>query len=122
MALAQAEFTYNSSVHHTTEKAPFAIVYTQVPRQAVDLIKLPGGHGVSAVVKNMAEDWQSMTEEIKGRIEKRNAKYKAAADKHGRKQLFAVGDQVMVFLRPEWFPVGQYNKMQPKKHWPYKIV
>ena len=44
LALAQAEFPYNSSVNCTTGKAPFTIVYTQVPRQVVDLIKLSGGH------------------------------------------------------------------------------
>ena len=41
-----------------------------MPRQAVDLIKLPGGHGVSIAAKNMTEDWQAMTEEVKKRIEK----------------------------------------------------
>ena len=70
-----------------------------MPRQAVDLVKLLGGHGVSVAAKNMAENWQAMTEEVKQRIEKSNAKYKAATNKHRRNQLFAVGDQVMVFLR-----------------------
>ena len=96
MALSQAEFAYNNSIYRTTGKAPFAIVYTKTPRQVVDLVKLPGGHGVS-VVANMVENWQSMTEEVKEKIEKSNAK--AAANKHRRKQLFAVGNQVMVFLR-----------------------
>ena len=112
MALAQVEFAYNSLVQRTTGKAPFAIIYTQMPRQAVDLVKLPGGHRVSVPMKNMVENWQAMTEEVKERIEKSNATYKTAADKHRKKQLFAVGDQVMVFLRREWFPVGKYNKLQ----------
>ena len=93
-----------------------------MPRQALDLIKLPGGHGVSVAMKNMAEDWQAMIEEVKERIKNSNAKYKAAADKQQRKQLFAVGDQVMVFLRRERFPLGQYNKLQSKKCRPYQIV
>ena len=55
LALAQAEFAYNSSVHRTTRKAPFVIVYTKTPRQVVDLVKLTRGHGVSVVAKNMAK-------------------------------------------------------------------
>ena len=70
----------------------------------------------------MAESWQAMTKEVKERIEKSNVKYKATADKHRRKQLFVVGDQVMVFLRWERFPMCQYNKLQSKKYGPYQIV
>ena len=51
----------------------------------------------------MAENWQSMTKEVREKIEKSNAKYKAATDKHKRKQLFTVGDQVMVFLHGRGF-------------------
>ena len=56
LALSQAEFAYNSSVHRTTGKAPFAIVYTKIPRQTVDLVKLPRRQGVNVVVKNMVEN------------------------------------------------------------------
>ena len=103
-------------------KAPFAIVYTKIPRQAVDLVKLQRGHGVSVIVKNVAENWQSMIQEVKKKFEKSNAKYKAAVDKHRRKQLFVVGDQVIVSLLRERFPVGTYSKLKSKKYGPYQIV
>ena len=52
-----SKFAYNSSVHRTTGKAPVAIIYMKILRQAVDLVKLPGGHGVSVAAKNMAKNW-----------------------------------------------------------------
>ena len=36
--------------------------------------------------------------EVKQKLEEANQKYKAAADKHMRKQVFAIGDQVMFFF------------------------
>ena len=82
--MAQAEFVHNTVILRTTEKAQFAVVYTKAPRQALDLIKLPRGYGASVAAKNMAEQWQSMKEEVKQKIERSNAKYKAATDKHRR--------------------------------------
>ena len=68
MALAQAEFMHNSAVHWTIGKAPFGIMYTKALRQALDLIKLLGGHGASVATKNIVEQWQTMTEEVKQKI------------------------------------------------------
>ncbi|GKB98266.1 reverse mRNAase [Tanacetum coccineum] len=95
VALAQAEFAYNSV--------------------------LPKGRRSNIAARNMAEDWKMVTEDVKKKIDDSNARYKAAADKHRREKTFNVGDQVMVFLRRDRFPVGKYSKLQPKKYGPYRI-
>ena len=102
--------------------ANFSVVYTSVPLHVVDLVKLPRAHGVSIAAENMAKDVQAVREEVKVRIEATNAKNKAAADKHRRVKVFKEGDDVMVFLRKERFPIGTYNKLQPKKYGPFKVL
>jgi len=115
--LPQAEFAYNSVVHSATGKTPFAMIYVTPPRDTVDLVRLPkGGPGFTMAAENMATQGQTVQEEVRQRLEATNAKYKAAADRHRRRQVFKEGDSVMVFLRKERFPVGTYNKLKPKKY------
>jgi hypothetical protein len=86
-------------------KSPFAVVYTCVPQHVVDLVKLLKSRGISEATIKMAKDIQMVREEIKAKLEKTNAKYKAAANKHRRVKVFKEGDSVMIFLRKERFPI-----------------
>ncbi|GKB57416.1 RNA-directed DNA polymerase [Tanacetum coccineum] len=99
VSLAQAEFAYNSVVHSSTGFSPFEVMYKTSPRHVVDLVDLPGKKNIQA--NRMVEEVQATHEVVRANITEAKAKYKFAADKHRRKKLFQVGDEVMVFLRKE---------------------
>ncbi|KAK4855310.1 hypothetical protein QYF36_005902 [Acer negundo] len=122
VALAQPEFAYNNAIHTATGKSHFALVYRQPPKHALDLERLPKVTGMSVAAETMAEQIRDVQAEVKARLEEKNVKYKVTADVKRRKKLFTEGDQVMVFLRKERFPVGSYNKLKPRKYGPYKVI
>nr|GEU44494.1 putative mitochondrial protein [Tanacetum cinerariifolium] len=60
VSLAQAEFTYNSTVHSSTRFSPFEVVYKTSPRHVVDLVDLPGKKNGQA--NRMVEEVQATHE------------------------------------------------------------
>ncbi|KAF2320851.1 hypothetical protein GH714_031282 [Hevea brasiliensis] len=74
------------------------VAYTKVSQHALDLVKLPKEDDKSVAAKHMAEQVVEVHKEVKLKREEANKKYKEAADKHKRKQVFEVGDKVTVFL------------------------
>uniref|UniRef100_A0A6N2KHU6 RNA-directed DNA polymerase n=1 Tax=Salix viminalis TaxID=40686 RepID=A0A6N2KHU6_SALVM len=122
VSLAQAEFAYNNAIHTATGRSPFSLVYLKSPKHALDLARLPKMTSSSVAAENLAEHARSVQAEVKARFEEKNAKYKAATDVKRREKLFAEGDEVMVFLRKERFPLVTYNKLKPRKYGPYNII
>ncbi|GJR51811.1 transposon ty3-G gag-pol polyprotein [Tanacetum coccineum] len=120
--LAPAEFAFNNMVNRSTGKTPFQVVYQCPQKQTLDLIQLPALPGHSIAAQNMAERIEVVQAEVKQKLEYSNAKYKVQSDKHRRIKTFSVGDQVMVHLRKEGFPVGTYNKLKMRKIGPCKVL
>nr|GMD93444.1 Zinc finger, CCHC-type [Ipomoea batatas] len=85
----------------------------------VDEEKVDGMHKSAS---NMAEQVKNVQEEVKAKLIASNAKYKAAADKKCRQQVFQVGEQVLIYLRKERYPAGTFHKLNPKKYGPFEIV
>nr|GEZ53992.1 RNA-directed DNA polymerase [Tanacetum cinerariifolium] len=120
VSLAESKFAYNSAIHSSTGFSPFEVVYETSLRHVADLVDLPGKKNVQA--NRMVEEVQATHKVVRANITEAYAKYKITADKHRRKKLFQVGDEVMVFLCKESFPVGTYSKLQSKKYGSYKIL
>ncbi|PKI68898.1 hypothetical protein CRG98_010691 [Punica granatum] len=102
--LALVEFSYNRSIHSSTRKTPFEVVYGFNPITPLDLAPLPANSRVCLDGKKWAEQIKALLEQVKKQIEKKNATYAQGANK-GRKQVhFNPGDLVWIHLRKEMFP------------------
>lgn len=56
------EFAYNNYVHRSTGESPLPLVYTLVPNQVIDFVKLLKCHGVSVAAEYMSRKVQATKE------------------------------------------------------------
>lgn len=65
--------------------------------------------------EELAQNIKSIHENVRKKIEARNAKYKEAMDHRWRQQLFTVRDLEWVHMRKERSPIRTYNKLTGRK-------
>jgi len=80
-ALPQAEFAYNSSINSSMGMLSFSIIYRKVPHHLLDLAKLLVREKINSIASAMAEQIIDVQEEVRLKLEKSNAKYKATTDR-----------------------------------------
>ena len=119
LMLPQVEFAFNSMVNRSFEKAHFTIVYTKTPSHTTNLLQLPTSRSKAAT--SLVERITKTIEDVRAKLLESNAHYKAAADVHRRLKVFNEGDLVMVHLRRQRFPVGEYSKLKAKKYGPFRV-
>ncbi|KAH9735703.1 hypothetical protein KPL71_017836 [Citrus sinensis] len=120
--LPQAEFTYNNVPNRSSGKSPFEVVYIRPPLHTLDLVPLPKLPGMSIIADHLIHKVIDIHGEVKKKLEESTTKYKAIADKHRRFKSYKVGDYVMVHLRKERVPAGEYSKLKQKKIGPFRIL
>ncbi|PKI49539.1 hypothetical protein CRG98_030076 [Punica granatum] len=102
--LVLVEFSYNRSIHNTTRKTPFEVVYGFNPITPLDLAPLRASSRLCFDGKKRDEQIKALHEQVKLQIEKKNAAYAQGANK-GRKQVqFNPGDLVWIHFRKQRFP------------------
>ncbi|KAL5745404.1 hypothetical protein ACOSP7_026550 [Xanthoceras sorbifolium] len=90
--LVIAHFSPLSYLFYQNTTTLFEVVYTTLPKHALDLVPLPK----LLVTANMAE-------RIKENLEQTNRKYKAAAHMHMTVKMLEEGELVMAHLRKNRF-------------------
>ncbi|KAA0063264.1 Transposon Ty3-G Gag-Pol polyprotein [Cucumis melo var. makuwa] len=107
--------------NRSTEKSPFEVVYTSLPRVTFGLAHLPSAVDVSMEAKAMVDHIFKLHQEVKNHLELANDSYKAATNTHKRLKEYQVGDLVMVYLYKSRFP-SHHSKMTNKHIDPFQIL
>jgi hypothetical protein len=98
LILAQIEFAYNNSTNQPTGKCPFEVVYGMRPLSPLDLTPSPSTQQYSADVEQRTNEIKKLHEQVRGRIEKQNSRYKTQQDKHCERNDFLT-NQMPIYLQ-----------------------
>ena len=91
--MPMAKFAYNCFINRTSGLSPFEVVTDFKSRQPIDLVFMTHHHfRVSDSASAFASHIRALHEEIREKIMKNNADYKAFADLHRKLRTFNVGD------------------------------
>ena len=71
----------------------------------------------SADGETFSTSMHEIHEHVKQKLQERSLKYKKRSYLKRREQIFEVGELVLVHMRKERFPKGEYNKQKIQKNW-----
>uniref|UniRef100_A0A2N9GB76 RNA-directed DNA polymerase n=1 Tax=Fagus sylvatica TaxID=28930 RepID=A0A2N9GB76_FAGSY len=117
-----AQFAYNNSVNRTIGMSPFEVVHGYKARKPLDLLPMSPQVRMSESAEAFARHVHDLHKDISNRIHSSNTRYKVQADSRRRHLEFAVGDYVMIRIRPERFPSGTVKKLQARSAGPFKVL
>ena len=112
--LCQAEFAHANN--RSLGFSPFKVVY------GVALTTLPQPGEFHGRAMELVDELTGIHAKAHDNFQGTTIKYKFDADRKRREVRFRVGEYVWAVLTKECFPVGQYNKLKPRKIGPVEIV
>jgi hypothetical protein len=92
--LPHVEFSYNRTIHSTTNMCPFEVVCGFKPLALIDLLSLPLQERSNMEASKCMSYVKKIHEKTKEAIEKRSKYYAEWANKHRKKVTFEFGDLV----------------------------
>ncbi|XP_060202503.1 uncharacterized protein LOC132630942 [Lycium barbarum] len=120
--LSMVEFAYNRTVHSSTGKSPFEVVYGFNPLTPLDLLPLPTDNIVNLDGRKNAEMMKKIHEQPKLAIERKNEQTALRRNKGRKSVIFKPGDQVWVHFRKERFPAKRRSKLDPRGDGPFEVL
>jgi hypothetical protein len=117
-----AQFVYNNSVNRTIGMSPFEVVHGYKARKPLDLLPMSAQVRMSESAEAFARHVHDLHKDISNRIHSSNTRYKVQVDSHRRHLEFAIGDYVMIRIRPERFPSGTVKKLKAHSAGPFKVL
>ena len=111
LILPQIEFAYNRSKHRTIGKIPFEVVYGLQPIGPMDLAPHATTKQFSGDAQVRAKEIKKLCEDVRLKIEKKNAKYVEQANRHRKFVEFEVGELVWIHLRKDFIMMSHLYSM-----------
>ena len=94
LILPQIKFAYNRSMHRIVGKSPFEVVYGLQPIGPMELAPHPNIQQFSGDAEVRAKEIKKLHEEVRLKVEKKNAKYVEQANRRRKYVEFEVGEFV----------------------------
>ena len=113
--LPQAEFAINNSINRSTGHTPFEAVYGRRPYTPMDLKPIPLPPRPSEAGLDFSEYIRDVHAEVKRRLSLNTEAYVASTNVRRKDRQFHSGDIVLVRLKPERFPSGNFSKLHARR-------
>ena len=116
-----AEFTYNHTIHTTTDFSHFEVVYGFNPLMPLDLVPLLSNEQLNLDGEAKARFVQDLHEKVRLQILKKNEHYARIVNKGRKAIVFEPGNWVWVHMRKERFPSSRRTKLHPRGDGPFQV-